>query len=174
MSKPTNKLPQFDIHVSQKEIDYFKWRENATPIDLAEVMPDWNDPEYLADRKEIEDAVKRYRIANRYRVRFQVSWLSKKWNERIDDLLVQLVNYFNTNGAAWTAFAFRFGKDHDFGWLPESGERKPVRFAYSKKSGGMVEIPKQFVELDSTRKYRRLRKVPDSFEPYDWEDKSLE
>ena len=77
-------------------------------------------------------------------------------------LLESLVTCYNEYGQEFTAYRYRFGPQHNFDWLPKSGEIKKLDRAYRPSMRSVQKVPKHLLaSLDEHLIKRHLRLAPD-------------
>jgi hypothetical protein len=126
----------------------------------------FDDPHYKEIRREIDKLWAARKGCTRDYKRFVVTWVAQYLDVDVGEVLHAIVGCFNKYGPAYTAWVFYFGKTHEFGWLPKTGEKIPCGLIYIPALGGMVPVHKDDWKYYRGMKERDARSIPTDFEPY--------
>lgn len=161
------------LYTTPKGVTYFE----DDPVPKSKSKPSGKErfySDYEKERRLIVSAFKKQGLRNDKLGIFTLTWLAHYERLRAEEfygvrgveavfakLLESLVICYNEYGQEFTAYRYRFGPQHNFDWLPKSGEIKKLDRAYRPALRRVQRVPKHLLaSLDEHLIKRHLRLTP--------------
>ncbi len=148
---------RFDILDYRDADNWDKGNVDAPSVNWDRVF---KDKDYRRERQALVDVMKAFSVANSLVPAAHCRLLRQKWRKPLRDVVLDIVLCFNRYGRVYTAWHYRFARNHKFDWLPKTGVRASTGLVWNKQAGKLVYWKPAYCPRDWCL-YRELRGFPD-------------